>query len=107
MQKLTNKFDSKAILPDQIFDDSISNMAKAPGRTMAEVWERLRQQMDKTTKHSLVSKFLGFSVFIVNLSTKNPVVRVDEPRRCLRLTDSSTKPFIMTFLLQRKSFSIS
>jgi hypothetical protein len=83
MRKLTDKFESTtALCLDEIFADSIFWTAKSPGRTMAEVWECIQEQMNKTNKHALVSKFLGFSVFIVNLSTKNSaVVRRRIPRR--------------------------
>jgi hypothetical protein len=100
-KKFFEKFEPmKAMSPDESFVDSIFEMAKEPGRTMADVWERLRQEMDRTTKYTLVFKFLTFSVFIVNLSTKDPAVCLDEHRRCLLLTDSSTKPFITASLLR-------
>jgi hypothetical protein len=84
MQKFTEKFEAnKAIHPDKMFADSIFDMAKNPGRTMADVWEQLLQQMDKTSEYTLVFKFLTFSVFIVNLSTLNPKVCLEQQRRCL------------------------
>lgn len=107
LRKLTDRFIStKAIRPDGSFVDSIFDMAKNPGRTMADVWERLLQQMNKTSEYTLVVKFLTFSVFIVNLSTLNPKVCLDEQRTFLLLTDSSTEPFMMAFQPQTKSLSI-
>lgn len=107
LRKLTDKFIStKAIRPDGSFVDSIFDMAKNPGRTMADVWERLLQQMNKTSEYTLVVKFLTFSVFIVNLSTLNPKVFLDEQRTFLILTNSSTEPFMMAFQPQTKSLSI-
>jgi hypothetical protein len=78
-KKFFENFDPmKAMSRDEIFVDCLFEIAKEPGQTMADVCEKLHEEVDRTTKYALVFKFLTFSVFNVNLSTKDPAVCLDE-----------------------------